>query len=64
MQTMDAQGQEVDAQIDDVIKLVEDFSRLHWLLRTPPFQLMYFYCLLWLYNIMCTAFNHFSTLIN
>ena len=29
MQTMDAQGQEVDAQIDDVIKLVEDFSRLH-----------------------------------
>ncbi|XP_064399977.1 DNA damage-binding protein 1-like isoform X3 [Halichondria panicea] len=29
IKTMDAQGQEVDAQIDDVIKLVEDFSRLH-----------------------------------
>ena len=26
----DSQGSEVDVQVDDVLKLVEDFSRLHW----------------------------------
>ena len=28
-QMTDAQGSEVDVQVDDVLKLVEDFSRLH-----------------------------------
>ena len=28
-QSMDAQGQEVEVHLDDVIKLVEDLSRLH-----------------------------------
>ena len=29
LQMTDAQGSEVDVQVDDVLKLVEDFSRLH-----------------------------------
>ena len=30
VQMTDAQGSEVDVQVDDVLKLIEDFSRLHW----------------------------------
>ena len=29
LKTTDTQGSEVDVQVDDVLKLVEDFSRLH-----------------------------------